>query len=76
MGSISLDRCLCVHSMSQIVDIVIQSLLFQRGIIQEPIQQLRRLEPNNRNLLKYQSVSLFTQKKIWDFEVILDFSDL
>ncbi|KAE9548566.1 hypothetical protein FO519_008217, partial [Halicephalobus sp. NKZ332] len=56
MGSISLDRCLCIHSMSQIVDIVIQSLLFQRGIIQEPIHQMRRLEPNNRNLLKYQSI--------------------
>lgn len=37
---ISLGRCLCVHSLSQIVEIIIQLLLYQRRIVSEPVGNL------------------------------------
>lgn len=57
MTTISLDRCLCVHSMSQIIDITIRTILFQRGIIQEPMSSLIKFEPENKNVIKYLNVS-------------------
>lgn len=37
---IGLDRCVCIHSLSQVVDIALQVLLYQREIIPEPVQFL------------------------------------
>uniref|UniRef100_A0AC34RA38 Uncharacterized protein n=1 Tax=Panagrolaimus sp. JU765 TaxID=591449 RepID=A0AC34RA38_9BILA len=53
MTTISLDRCLCVHSMSQIIDITIQTILCHRKIIQDSMTNLIKFEPENKNVIKY-----------------------
>uniref|UniRef100_A0AC34PW01 Uncharacterized protein n=1 Tax=Panagrolaimus sp. JU765 TaxID=591449 RepID=A0AC34PW01_9BILA len=53
MTTISLDRCLCVNSMSQIIDITIQTILCQHGIIREPMTNLIKFEPKNKNVIKH-----------------------
>lgn len=37
---VELNRCVCIHSLSQVVDIALQVLLYQRQIIPEPVQFL------------------------------------
>ncbi|CAK5051008.1 unnamed protein product [Meloidogyne enterolobii] len=39
---IDVNRCLCIHSISQLVDITLQSLLYQRQIIPEPVLTLSK----------------------------------
>lgn len=41
---VGLDRCLCIHSQSQLIDIVLQVLLYQRKIIPEPVQYLLEVQ--------------------------------
>ncbi|KAI1717807.1 protein cmt-1 [Ditylenchus destructor] len=41
---VELDRCLCIHSQSQLIDIVLQVLLYQRKIIPEPVQYLLEVQ--------------------------------
>lgn len=58
---IELQRCVCIHSLSQIVDITLQVLLYQRRIIPLPVQNLL-IETNQKsdkfkNL--YQEVGVF-----------------
>lgn len=38
--SIELGRCLCIHAQLQAVDIVLQSLLYQRGVVPSVVTQL------------------------------------
>ena len=58
MPALSLNRCICVHSMAQIVDIVFQNLLFQRQFISEPMQQLKKYEPNCKAVMEYERVKI------------------
>lgn len=39
---IDLNRCLCVHSLLQLVDVSLQTILYSRGIIPEPFQNMGR----------------------------------
>lgn len=39
---IDMKRYLCIHSVSQLVDITLQSLLYQRGLIPEPASTFRK----------------------------------
>ncbi|KAF7638127.1 hypothetical protein Mgra_00002355 [Meloidogyne graminicola] len=39
---IDVNRCLCIHSISQLIDITLQSLLYQRQIIPEPVSTLSK----------------------------------
>lgn len=51
---IALDRCVCIHSISQIVDIVLQVLLYQRRLIPEPVQNL--LVDSAQNSIRFKDV--------------------
>uniref|UniRef100_A0A915EPD5 Uncharacterized protein n=1 Tax=Ditylenchus dipsaci TaxID=166011 RepID=A0A915EPD5_9BILA len=44
---VELERCLCIHSLSQVIDITLQVLLYQRQIIPQPVQHF--LEDTGRN---------------------------
>lgn len=57
--NIELERCVCIHSLSQIVDITLQVLLYQRRIIPLPVQNLL-IESNKKSAKfknSYQEVS-------------------
>uniref|UniRef100_A0AC35F3K8 Uncharacterized protein n=1 Tax=Panagrolaimus sp. PS1159 TaxID=55785 RepID=A0AC35F3K8_9BILA len=56
MPTIALNRCICVHSMSQIIDIAIQYLLFQCKFVPETIQQLISDDPNSKAVAEYHKI--------------------
>uniref|UniRef100_A0A7E4USR4 HORMA domain-containing protein n=1 Tax=Panagrellus redivivus TaxID=6233 RepID=A0A7E4USR4_PANRE len=54
--TVNLDRCHCVHSMSQVVDVAIQSLLYLREVIPEPMQQLMQFDAEHKVVVQYQRI--------------------
>ena len=61
MTIVSLNRCICVHSMAQIVDIIFQNLLYQHQFIPEPMQQLISNGSSTKAILEYHRVCLLYQ---------------
>lgn len=57
MTVVSLNRCICIHSMSQIVDVIFQNLLYQYQFIPEPMQQLVSHDPHNKAVSEYHKVN-------------------
>uniref|UniRef100_A0A914BZZ9 Uncharacterized protein n=1 Tax=Acrobeloides nanus TaxID=290746 RepID=A0A914BZZ9_9BILA len=45
---IQFKRCLCIHSTSQAVEIILQHLLYSRAIIPQPVANLLKNESQNR----------------------------
>jgi len=52
--AINLDRCVCVHSFSQIIDITIQLILYQREIVPEPVYLL--LQRNSERIHNFKAI--------------------
>ncbi|VDK58648.1 unnamed protein product [Gongylonema pulchrum] len=49
---IGVGRCLCIHAQLQAVDIILQSLLYQRGIVPSIVSQLLT-HPDSQPELKF-----------------------
>jgi hypothetical protein len=49
---IPLERCLCIHSLSQVVDITIQLLLYQRQFIPEPANFILQSDSERSQIFK------------------------
>ncbi|KAL7071917.1 hypothetical protein ACQ4LE_008352, partial [Meloidogyne hapla] len=61
---IDVNRCLCIHSTSQLVDISLQSLLYQRQIIPEPVSTLSKGDSHISQQFRrvYEKVAQILQK--------------
>jgi hypothetical protein len=59
---IDLNKCLCVHSLLQLVDVSLQTILYSRGMIPEPYASLSTNEsPKSQQFLDlYGKVCKFT----------------
>ena len=52
MPVVEFGRCLCIHSLSQALDTILQVLLYQRQIIPEPVHLLPQSECPKAQLFK------------------------
>uniref|UniRef100_A0A914I8Z3 Uncharacterized protein n=1 Tax=Globodera rostochiensis TaxID=31243 RepID=A0A914I8Z3_GLORO len=80
---IDLKRCPCIHSLSQLVDVTLQSLLYQRQMIPEPVstllrgstpvaEQFKRTYPKVQQILRNTFRSANGDGRIREFLMLVD----
>jgi hypothetical protein len=69
---IDLNRCLCVHSLLQLVDVSLQTILYDHRMINEPYSSLSKNDsPKSRQFFDlYGKVSMHKCLLILDYQIL------